>query len=229
MPVTALVQPGPGGGDHAAELAGLARVAVGRVRRDLLVAHVDDADALIDAAVVDVDDVAAAQREDRVHAFVLERLGDQVAAGDHARVAALALQSIFGGRRPWAATDAGFTVAMSASNVSDSSRGTGGSTLWFQMSAACGPRCSRRAAKRLATFGEVPRAHGLQHEQRQQRRDDVAGDASVNTALQPCAFGNARGERHQQRAGAFGGVQHAVVGRRELGAEGVALGRRETD
>ena len=97
MPVTALVQPGPGGRDDAAELAGLARIAVGRVRGDLLVAHVDDANALIDAAVVDVDDVAAAKREDRVDAFVLQRLGDQMAAGDHARIAALALQGIFGG------------------------------------------------------------------------------------------------------------------------------------
>ena len=54
-------EPGTCGRDDAAELAGLARVTVGRMRRDLLVTHVDDADALIDAAVVDVDDVAAAQ------------------------------------------------------------------------------------------------------------------------------------------------------------------------
>ena len=71
---------GPGGRDDASELAGLTRVAVGRVRGDLLVAHVDDADALIDAAVVDVDDVPAAERKDRIDAFVLERLRDQVAA-----------------------------------------------------------------------------------------------------------------------------------------------------
>ena len=90
---------GSGGRDHAAKLAGLARIAVGCVRGDLFVAHVDDADALIDAAVIDVDDVASAEREYRVDTLVLQRLGDQVAAGDHARVAALALQGIFGGRR----------------------------------------------------------------------------------------------------------------------------------
>ena len=56
----------PGRGHDAAELAGLARIAVGGVGRDLLVPHVDDADALVDAAVIDVDDVAAAQGEDRV-------------------------------------------------------------------------------------------------------------------------------------------------------------------
>ena len=53
-------EPRTRGRDHTAELAGLARVAVGGVRGDLFVAHVDDADALIDAAVIDVDDVAAA-------------------------------------------------------------------------------------------------------------------------------------------------------------------------
>ena len=57
---------------HAAELAGLARIAVGGVGGDLLVAHVDDLDAFVDAAVIDVDDVPAAEREDRVDTFVLE-------------------------------------------------------------------------------------------------------------------------------------------------------------
>ena len=74
---------------HAAELAGLARIAVGGVRRRLLVAHVDDADALIEAAVVDVDDMAAAKREDGVHALGLQRLGDEMPARDDARVTAL--------------------------------------------------------------------------------------------------------------------------------------------
>ncbi len=90
---------GPRRGHDAAELAGLARIAVGRVRRDLLVAHVDDADALVDAAVVDVDDVAAAQREDRVDALVLERLRHEVAARDDVGVARLLPQRIVGGRR----------------------------------------------------------------------------------------------------------------------------------
>ena len=79
------------GRDDAAELARLARIAVGRMRGDLLVAHVDDADAFIDTAVIDVDDVAAAQGEDRVDTLVLESLGYQVTTGDHAGVAALAL------------------------------------------------------------------------------------------------------------------------------------------
>ena len=79
---------GPRRGHDAAELAGLARITVGRVGRDLFVAHVDDADAFVDAAVVDIDDVAAAQGEDRVDAFALQRLGDQMAARDDAGVAA---------------------------------------------------------------------------------------------------------------------------------------------
>ena len=80
-PVTASVVPGPGGDDGAAGLAGDPRVAVGGVRGHLLVAYVDDVDALVDAAVVDVDDVAAAERVDHLHALRLECLGDQVTAG----------------------------------------------------------------------------------------------------------------------------------------------------
>ena len=69
--------------DHRASgLAGDAPVAVGGMGRDLLVAHVDDLDPLVQAAVVDVDDMSAAQREDGLDALVLERLGDQVAARD---------------------------------------------------------------------------------------------------------------------------------------------------
>ena len=56
--------------DGATEAAGHARVAVGRVRRNLLVPRVDDTDAFVDAAVINVDDVATAQREDRVDAFI---------------------------------------------------------------------------------------------------------------------------------------------------------------
>ena len=84
-PVTASVVPGPGGDDRAAGLAGDARVAVGGVGGDLLVADVDDLDALVDAAVVDVDDVAAAEGVDHVDALGLQRLGDQVTAGDRFR------------------------------------------------------------------------------------------------------------------------------------------------
>jgi hypothetical protein len=49
----------------------------------LLVAHINDLDAFVEATVVDVDDMAAAKRPDDFDAFVLERLGDQMAAGDH--------------------------------------------------------------------------------------------------------------------------------------------------
>ena len=86
-----------GGGDDDAELAGLAGVAVGGVGGGLLVADVDDADAFVDAAVVDVDDVAAAQGEDRVDALGLEGLGDQMAAGYHGAVTAFLRQCVFGG------------------------------------------------------------------------------------------------------------------------------------
>ena len=112
MPVTALVQPGSGGRDDTAELAGLTRIAVGGVRGDLLVPHVDDADALIDAAVIDVDDVAAAEREDRIDAFVLQRLGDQVTARDDAGIPALPLQSVLGRRRSSVGVGTGLTVAI---------------------------------------------------------------------------------------------------------------------
>ena len=89
--------PGTGGGHHAPEPAGLARVAVRRVRRDLLVAHVDDLDPLVDAPVVDVDDVAAAEREDGIDAFAPEGLRDEVAAGDDIGVPALLRERVFGG------------------------------------------------------------------------------------------------------------------------------------
>jgi hypothetical protein len=73
---------GSGGRDHAPQLAGLPRITVGRMRRDLFVPHVDDADVFVDAAVVDIDDVTTAEREDGVDTLVLERLGDQAAAGN---------------------------------------------------------------------------------------------------------------------------------------------------
>ena len=81
---------GAGGGDDAAEPSGLAGVAVRRVGRDLLVAHVHDADAFVDAAVVDVDDVAAAQGEDGVHPLALEGAGDEMSAGYDAAASVLA-------------------------------------------------------------------------------------------------------------------------------------------
>jgi hypothetical protein len=67
------------GGDHrAAGLAGHPRVAVGRVRGDLLVPDVDHRDALVHTAVVDVDDVTATEGEDHVDPLGLQGLGDQV-------------------------------------------------------------------------------------------------------------------------------------------------------
>ncbi len=80
---------GAGRRHHAAELAGLAGIAVGGMGGGLLMAHVDDADAFVDAAVIDVDDVAAAQGEDGVDTLVLQRLGDQMATGYDAGVGAL--------------------------------------------------------------------------------------------------------------------------------------------
>ena len=71
MPVSAFVKPGPSRRDHAAEAARLPRVAVGRVGRDLLVAHVDDPDIVVDTAVIGVDDVPAAEREHRIDTLAL--------------------------------------------------------------------------------------------------------------------------------------------------------------
>src|SRR5262249_46954920 len=85
---------GPGCCDDAAELARLAGVAIGRMRRYLLVAHIDDANAFVNTTVVDIDDVTAAKREYRINALVLQRLGDQVATRDDACLAALLLQSV---------------------------------------------------------------------------------------------------------------------------------------
>ena len=82
--VTTSVTPGPGGDRAHAGPPGHARVAVGGVAGGLLVAHVDDADALVEAAVVDGLDVAAAEREEVRRAVALERLGDEPAAVDHA-------------------------------------------------------------------------------------------------------------------------------------------------
>ena len=78
-------RPRAGGHDGAARFSGHPRVAVGGVRRHLLVPDVDDLDALIGAAVVDVDDVAAAEGEDDVDALVLQGLRHEVTTGDRRR------------------------------------------------------------------------------------------------------------------------------------------------
>src|SRR5262249_34963140 len=82
--------------DHAAKLAGLTRVAVSCVCGHLLMTHVNDSDPLIDATVIDVDDVTAAKCEDRIHTFVLQSPGDEVATRDDSGVTALLLQSVLG-------------------------------------------------------------------------------------------------------------------------------------
>ena len=67
--------------DHGhADVARQPRVGVARVRRRLLVAHVHHLDALGDAAVVDRQDVPAAEREDVADARLLERPRHQVPA-----------------------------------------------------------------------------------------------------------------------------------------------------
>ena len=88
------------GGDDASEASGLARVSVGGVGRHLLVAHVHHLDALVDASVIDVDDVATAEREDGVDALVPERLRHEMPAGHHALVAALLRKGVLCGPRP---------------------------------------------------------------------------------------------------------------------------------
>jgi hypothetical protein len=65
----------PGEGD--------ARVAVGGVAGGLFVAGVDDADTVVQAAFVDVLHVAAGEREDVAHAFLLNHASDDFAAVDH--------------------------------------------------------------------------------------------------------------------------------------------------
>jgi hypothetical protein len=73
---------GPGRDHRTARPAGHARIAVSGMGRDLLVTNVDDLDALVDAPVVDVDDVTAAKREDGVDPLGPESLGDEMAPGN---------------------------------------------------------------------------------------------------------------------------------------------------
>ena len=72
---------GPGGHHRHSNIAGEPRVGVPRMGTGLLVAHVHHLEALAHAAVVDGQDMAAAEREDMPHARFLERPGDQVSAG----------------------------------------------------------------------------------------------------------------------------------------------------
>src|SRR5690606_25190847 len=72
-----------GGDRRHADLAGVAaRPGVGRVDGGLLVAHVHDPDAFVDAPVVERHDVAAGQGEHHLDARVLERARQDLAAVD---------------------------------------------------------------------------------------------------------------------------------------------------
>ena len=62
---------GAGGNDSNAALAGETRVGLGGVAGHLLVADVDDVDPFVQAAVVDVLDVAAGEGEDDVDPLAL--------------------------------------------------------------------------------------------------------------------------------------------------------------
>ena len=80
MPLMPLVTPGPAVSARHAGLAGGLGPALGGERGRLLVADVDDVDALLAAAVVDREQVAAREREQLRHAVRLEALRDQPAA-----------------------------------------------------------------------------------------------------------------------------------------------------
>ena len=80
IPLMPFVTPGPGRERAHARLARGLRPALGRERRRLLVADVDDVDALLAAAVVDREQVAAGEREQLRDAVRLEALRHQAAA-----------------------------------------------------------------------------------------------------------------------------------------------------
>ena len=71
-------QPGPEMRQQHAGLAGGARVAVGGVRRDLLVTRRDEPDPALPERVEERDDRVAAQAEDHLDAEALEILGQQI-------------------------------------------------------------------------------------------------------------------------------------------------------
>ena len=81
-PVTALVAPGPGGHEHAADLAGRARIAFRRVHRALLVPHQDVLDLLLlEQRVVDRQHRAAGIAEQVLDALIGKRLDHHLGAG----------------------------------------------------------------------------------------------------------------------------------------------------
>ena len=70
------------GGHHGAPESCNPSVGIRGVCRHLLVADVDDLDALVDASVIDIDYVAAGNSENVLDPFLLEHLGDDLAGGD---------------------------------------------------------------------------------------------------------------------------------------------------
>jgi hemerythrin-like domain-containing protein len=82
MPVIAFVAPGPEVTSTTPGTAGAARIAVGRVRGSLLVAHqhVRQIAAVLEQRVVDMKNGAPRIAEDVLDAFVLERLDDHFTA-----------------------------------------------------------------------------------------------------------------------------------------------------
>ena len=72
-PVTALVAPGAGGDQHHADLAGGARIALGRVHRAAFLAHQDVANSvLLEQRIVDRQYGAARIAENNLYALILE-------------------------------------------------------------------------------------------------------------------------------------------------------------
>ena len=83
-PVTVFVAPGPEVTSTTPGLSRRARVAVGHVRRALLVAHQDQLDRGIDEGVEDRHRGAAGEAEDVLHALALEALDQLLPARRHA-------------------------------------------------------------------------------------------------------------------------------------------------
>ena len=81
MAVTRVGDAGPGGDHGDAETAGKLGMRMRHVHGGALVAHVDDADALLRDVVPDRLDVAALQAEDAVDAARLEEARDPGGAG----------------------------------------------------------------------------------------------------------------------------------------------------
>src|SRR5207245_8754715 len=71
--------PRTSGHDGHARLTGDARPGISSVRRRLLVPHVNDADALVETAVVDVNNVSSAEGENGLDTFGLQGFRHQMA------------------------------------------------------------------------------------------------------------------------------------------------------